>query len=134
MRVLLSSRSRSRIFVTDPSSGRRGTARGGGEGRAGREIGVDENFFCQLPCSPFPIPRLSSVALAKEDSPLPQNLGTDPTKGRKIKGLGGFWGGMGSDGVNLPLPILYRKWHTVGVTNCDSYRECSIVFLRCDTA
>lgn len=43
-------------------------------------------------------------------------LGTDPTIGRKIKGLGGFWGGMGSDSVNLPLPILYRKWHTVGVT------------------
>ena len=56
---------------------------------------MDENFFSQFSRSPFPIPRLSSVALAKEDSPLPQNLGTDPTIGRKIKGLGGFWGGGG---------------------------------------
>jgi len=30
--------------------------------------------------------------LAKEDSPLPQNLGTDPTIVNKIKGLRGFGG------------------------------------------
>ena len=58
-------------------------ARGGGEWRAGWEIGGGQIFFCQLSRSPFPIPR----------SPL--ELGTGPTIGRKIKGLGGFWGGGG---------------------------------------
>ena len=45
---------------------RRGTARGGGERRAGREIGVDEI-----------------------------ELGTDPAIANKIKGLRGFGGGAG---------------------------------------
>ena len=80
------------IIVVPPLSFGRPTARGGGEGRARREIGVDENFFSQLSRSPFPIPRLSSVALAKEDSPFPQKLGTDPTIANKIKGLRGFGG------------------------------------------
>ena len=39
---------------------RRGTARGGGEGRAGREIGVDEKIFSAR--SPFP-PCLAEIAL-----------------------------------------------------------------------
>ena len=57
------------IIVVPPLSFSRLAARGGAEGRAGREIGVDEKFFSAR--SPFPIPRLSSVALAKEDSPFP---------------------------------------------------------------
>ena len=64
---------------------RRGRARGGGEGRAGREIGVDEKFFSQLFRCPFPIPRP------------PIELGTDPTIGRKIKGFCDFWGGEGAE-------------------------------------
>jgi len=72
---------------------------------------VDENFFCQPPRSPFPIPRLSSVALAKEDSPFPQKLGTDPTIANKIKGLRGF-GGRVEGGAGAVVQICHSQHYT----------------------
>ena len=63
------------IIVVPPLSFGRLSVRGGGEGRAGREIGVDENFF---PAFPFPVPH----------SPFPAKIGD--TIANKIKGLRGF--------------------------------------------
>ena len=60
------------------------SARGWGKARAGKILGGRKSF---LPASPFPILR----------SPLPQNLGTDPTIVNKIKGLRGFGGGAGAE-------------------------------------
>ena len=112
--------------MTTPTS----AARDGGEGRAGDILGGRKKFsahslgtrFARRVCFPmgrkppqgavtFPIPHSPLVlrSLGEGGFPVPQKLGTDPTIGRKIKGLGGFWGGMGSDSVNLPLPTLYRK-------------------------
>ena len=78
---------------------RRSAARGGGERRERREIGVDEKFF--QPASPFPILR----------SPLPQNLGTDPTKVNKIKGLRGFGGRSGGGGRMAGAEKIFKNFH-----------------------
>ena len=45
------------IIVVSPRLPGGSAARDGAEGRAGREIGVDENFFSQLPRSPCPVPQ-----------------------------------------------------------------------------
>ena len=66
------------IIVVPPLSFGRPAAREGGEGRAGREIGVDEKIFSAR--SPFPIPHSPLVlrSLGEGGFPIPQNWGQTP--------------------------------------------------------
>ena len=95
------------IIVVPPLSFGRLSARGGEEGRAGREIVADENFFQPVPSALASLGVFASPWVAnprkgrlRSSFPIPQKLGADPTIANKIKGLSGFGGRVeGGTGV-----------------------------------
>ena len=97
------------IIVVPPRLPGGSAARGGGEGRTGREIGVDEKNFQPIPSALASLGVFASPWVAnprkgrlRSPFPVPQKLGTGPTIANKIKGLRGFVGRVeGGEGAGV---------------------------------